>query len=107
MLKKEFTFENFEREIAESDNLVFVKFFADWCNPCKKFAPIVDIVSLDMEDKDITFGSVDIESEGGVGTRFAVMSIPTCILFKGGVEIERFSGQKTEEELTEILEAHL
>jgi len=78
------TNDNYKEKIREG--LVIVDFFADWCGPCKSFAPIFE--QTVEKFPDVKFFKVDIEKAPDVASAFAVMSIPTIIFFKDGEKVE-------------------
>lgn len=71
--------------------VALVDFWAEWCGPCKMAGPIIDELSTDYAGK-ILVGKIDVDAEGELAQKFGVMSIPTVILFKDGVEIGRQVG---------------
>ncbi len=75
--------------------VALVDFWAVWCGPCKMAGPIIDELSVEYAGK-VLVGKVDVDKEGELAQKFGVMSIPTVILFKDGVEVARqvgFSGK--------------
>lgn len=68
-----------------------LKFYADWCGPCKKMAPT--ITKLETEFPDIKFISVDIDDSTDLVKKHGVKSVPTLILLDGEKEISRVVGQ--------------
>lgn len=88
----ELTKENFDEEVTNSLTPVLIKFWAEWCDPCKRLGPILDEVVLQFEGKNIKFASVEIDQQPEIATRYNVMGIPTLILVKDGEEIERAMG---------------
>lgn len=78
-------------DIIKSNNFVFVKFFATWCNPCKMMAPIVSKLSENFGDQ-FKFIQIDVENCGDLCRVYSVSSIPTFIIFKDGKEYDRVSG---------------
>jgi thioredoxin 2 len=83
--------DSFETFVARSDLPVVVDFWAQWCGPCKTFAPAF-ARAADEHKGDLRFGKLDTDAEPAVAQRYAIRSIPTMIAFKGGVETERVSG---------------
>ena len=76
------TAENFEKTILEGGT-VFVDFWADWCGPCKRFAPVYEAAS--EQHSDIVFGKVDTESEQALAAAANITSIPTLMGFRDGI----------------------
>ena len=72
---------NFEKTILE-EGTVLVDFWAEWCGPCKRFAPVFEEAS--EQHSDIVFGKVDTEAERELAAAAQITSIPTLMAFKGG-----------------------
>ncbi|MFO7810685.1 MAG: thioredoxin [Candidatus Delongbacteria bacterium] len=73
---------NFESEVLRNDELTIVKFGAAWCGPCKKLDPIIDEIAA--ENKDIKIGSVDIDSDSALASKYGILSVPSTLFFKEG-----------------------
>ncbi|MCL2153349.1 MAG: thioredoxin [Oscillospiraceae bacterium] len=93
---------NFDKTI--SSGCVLVDFWAEWCMPCKMVAPIVEELAEKYKDS-VTVAKVNVDDENGLASRYGVMSIPTVILFKDGVETKRFVGVKPKQQYEQALEA--
>lgn len=82
---------NFDEIIVNSEIPVIVDFWAPWCGPCKMFAPIFNKSAKKYPLKAV-FAKVDTELEQTLGSKYHIMSIPTLIVYKNGVEVKRVSG---------------
>ncbi|MEC2054118.1 thioredoxin [Peribacillus psychrosaccharolyticus] len=96
------TDQTFTTEIKEG--LVLVDFWAPWCGPCKMIAPLLEEIDGEIENVGIIKLNVDENPE--ITREFGVMSIPTLILFKDGVAVEKVIGLQPKEALTELISKH-
>ncbi len=96
----------FKSEVLDSDVPVLVDFWASWCSPCKLIAPIVEELASDYAGR-VKMAKVDIDANPVTPGMFAVMSIPTLILFKGGEFVERIVGYQPKTSLKAKIDAHL
>jgi len=84
-------------EITKSDETWIIDFWAEWCGPCKKLAPIYEEVSEEIEEAN--FGKVDMEEHQQLGGKMGVRALPTLLIMKGGDEVARRSGATSKSEL--------
>ena len=96
----------FDEVVRGSDKPVVVDFWAEWCGPCKKVAPIIDELATEQAG-NLTFAKLDIDANPQVSLRYNVMSIPTLIVFKDGKEAKRLVGAKGKHQLLEELDEFL
>ncbi|HEX8627756.1 MAG TPA: thioredoxin [Catenuloplanes sp.] len=73
---------NFD-ELSSRDGIVLVDFWASWCGPCLRFAPVYERAS--EQHPDIVFGKVDTEAEQALAAKFDIRSIPTIMAVRDGV----------------------
>ena len=70
------------------------KFYAEWCGPCKMLTPIMEHVQTKFTD--VSFESINIDSQFEVAQKYFVRSVPTVIIEKDGKEVQRFAGLQSE-----------
>lgn len=85
------TDQNFDSEVVKSELPVLIDFFADWCGPCQMAGPIIDELAGEMAGK-VKFGKVNVDQNQEIAGKFGVMSIPTVVVFRNGVETKRLVG---------------
>lgn len=102
-----FTDANFKQEVLESQNPVFVDFWAPWCGPCQMMGPIVEELSHEYEGKNIAIGKCNVDENSNSASEYGVLSIPTFIVFKGGKAVDQLVGGVQKEKLKEFIDKHL
>ncbi len=100
------TKEEFESKVLNSKIPVLVDFFAEWCGPCRVYAPTLEKIEKEYEGK---FGivKVNVDQHPQLANEYSVRSIPTSIIFKDGTPVDTFIGARPEEELKGKLDSHL
>jgi thioredoxin 1 len=101
---KEFTDQNFDNEVLQSDQPVLVDFWAEWCGPCKALAPTIDELASDFEGK-AKIGKVDTDSNRDTAVKYGIAAIPTVILFKDGEVKQQFTGLRSKQEYADAINA--
>ena len=94
---------NFDQEVLHSASPVVVDFWAQWCQPCKMLAPILDEVA-DEKGGAVKIAKVDIDAYPQLSARFGIRSIPTLLFFKNGEVREQVNGRLTKGELLSKIE---
>lgn len=93
---------NFEEEVLNSEKLVLIDFYADWCEPCKMLSPIIDEVS--NEKDNVKFVRIDVDTNDNLATKYQIMYMPTLVIIKNGEEIDRSIGLINKDELLKFVE---
>lgn len=94
---------DFEEMVVQADQPVVVDFWADWCSPCRRMAPIIEEVAADFAGR-VRVAKLNVDENGEVTGRYGVLSIPTLLFFKNGEVVERLIGVRPKEEVEEILQ---
>ena len=97
---------DFEDKIKQ-EAISVIQFSASWCSPCKALTPVLDKLSGDYEGK-ASFYYADVE-EGGIntGSAMGIRGVPSTILFKRGVEVDRLVGFPGEAKVKEFLDRNI
>ena len=95
------TTENFQTEVVQAEQKVFVDFYADWCGPCQKIAPLVEQIAAERPDVKVCKLNVDEQPE--LAQRFGVSSIPTLAVLEHGKMTRHLVGARPKAEVLSIL----
>jgi|SRR6056300_939385 len=103
---KNFSDDQFETEVKKEDVSV-IQFSAAWCGPCQSLKPIMDKLSDENKDK-ANFYYGDIE-DGAIntGSAMGIRGVPSTIIFKKGIEIDRLVGNPGEAKVKEFIEKNI
>jgi thioredoxin 1 len=90
--------EEFEKEVINSNQTVFIDFYATWCKPCKIMTPIIEEIA--KEYKEIKFVKMDIDKNEELAIKYNIMSIPTMMIIKNGEVKKTFIGITDKQSIT-------
>jgi thioredoxin 1 len=100
------TDQNFEATVGASQQLVLVDFWATWCAPCKMLRPVVEELATEYAGR-VTVAELDVDANPLTASKFAVLSIPSLILFRDGKPADRIVGYKPKAYLRQKIDAVL
>lgn len=98
----EITTENFRKEVLEQPNTVIIDFWAPWCGPCRMMSPIMDEIAAEVGE-NVKVGKINIDENQDLAVQYQVMSIPTILIIKNGVETNRFVGVQPKEKILSVI----
>ena len=97
--------DNFKNEVLESNSLVVVDFYADWCGPCQMLKPLLEEIS--SERSDVKIVKVNVDSARELAVEYSIFSIPTVLFFKGGKQIDKFVGYIGKDAINKLIDKNL
>lgn len=97
---------DFDARVIDAHGLMLVDFWAPWCAPCTKLSPVVEAMATEHAP-GLGVLALDIEAHPAAAARHAVLSLPTLILFRDGVEVERLTGTPSERTVRGVVAAYL
>ena len=106
MATKAVTDATFEIEVLKSDTPVLVDFWAEWCGPCLRVAPVLEEIAGELGDK-IKIVKLDIDANPNTARDYRVMSVPTLTIFKDGQPVQSVAGARPKGELVRLIESSL
>lgn len=93
-------------EIIQSNQLVLIDFFADWCGPCKMMSPVLQEVKGILKD-DLKIIKINVDQHQDLASEFMVRGVPTLLLFKSGKMLWRQSGVLSVKDLVSTVQSHM
>ena len=96
---------NFD-ELVQTGKPIVLDFWATWCGPCKRIAPIIEALAADYEGQ-VHIGKCDVEEDEDLAMRFGVRNVPTILFIKNGEVVDRHVGIAPRPALEEKIRALL
>jgi len=100
----EFTSDNFDSKVLQSDKPVLVDFWAEWCGPCKMLSPTIDALASEFSDK-YAIGKLNVDDNTEIASQYGIRSIPCLLFFKDGKVEKQVVGAIDKNEIANILES--
>jgi thioredoxin 1 len=94
----------FVNEVLQSDTPVLVDFWAEWCGPCLRVAPVLEEIAKEMGGK-VKIVKIDIDANPTTARDYQVMSVPTLTVFKGGQPVQSVAGALPKSALVRLIES--
>ena len=97
---------NFEEIVINSQNIIVVDFWAPWCGPCRKLAPVLDEIASDFEGKVDVF-KINADENLETAKKYSVSGLPSVLVFKNGEPVERMVGLMPKSTIVNNINKHL
>jgi thioredoxin 1 len=96
----------FQASVLDSETPVLVDFWAEWCVPCHMVSPVVEEIGQE-KGENLKVAKLNVDDNPDATRTYGVMSIPSLILFKSGVEVARVTGALPKDAILKNLDPHL
>jgi thioredoxin 1 len=105
-MAEQFTDQNFQEMVLNSEKPVLVDFWAEWCGPCKMIGPVIEELHGEYSDKAV-IGKMNVDENSNTPGMYGIRSIPTMLIFKGGQLVDKLVGAVPKSTILEKLERQM
>lgn len=92
-------------QVVDTDKLVVIDFWAEWCGPCQKISPIINELAEEYEGK-VVIGKCDVEENTSITSKFSVRNIPTLLFIRNKEVVDKLVGAVPTDKIREKIEAN-
>lgn len=96
----------FESEVIKENKLTLVDFWATWCGPCRKLAPVIDEIANEFEGK-VKFVKIKADENMQTAQKYSISGVPSLLIFKDGEPVERIVNMVPKNIIVDNLNKHL
>ncbi len=91
---------DFEEKVISSSDLVIADFWAEWCAPCLRVAPVLEEMAQEYGGK-VKIAKINVDKDPGLAAKYGIRSIPTLLFFQGGKVADSVIGMVPKKDLTQ------
>ena len=91
-------------DVLQADGPVLVDFWAEWCGPCRKVAPVLDEIAASELGQKVQIVKLNIDENPNTARDYGIMSIPTLTVFKNGEPVQSVLGVQPKRTIVKMLE---
>ncbi|MBP6429003.1 MAG: thioredoxin [Bacteroidales bacterium] len=102
----EVTDATFESVVKQSDKLVVLDFWAQWCGPCRQIGPVIEELSVEYDGR-VVVGKVNVDESNDITSQFSIRNIPTVLFLKNGEVVDKLVGAQSKSKFVDIIEKNL
>jgi thioredoxin 1 len=104
---KPVTDQSWTADVLQSDKPVLVDFWAEWCGPCRKVAPVLDEIAASELGQKVQIVKLNIDENPNTARDYGIMSIPTLTVFKDGQAVQSVLGVQPKGTIVKMIESAL